>query len=261
MDPAEGRPLIARSYSHCGAWLLSLVPHRITLPGPADGRRSADAARPASRLGHHRADALDQPRGSGGCLAGSRAARSCRRDLELPAVSDATSTGHAAQRLADLRLQQWADRGDQLGVRTDRATPGVPIGHDPRDRVPRLGVAERPLKHAIEHRDVLLRRRLLRLRCRVRDGRTACALFCSAPGARQANCGIAARLDIRRPCPCARPSSSGRSGWHWLLQEYCAASSERKRHDCSLWVRRSSRRRRPRGGSRPQRRRRRGRGK
>ena len=98
-------------------------------------------------LGHHRADALNQPRsqvlldarGRGGQHGGVGV------HLELPAVPRVSRPAAAQpQELADLRAEQRPDRRDQL-----RAS----FGRDPGDRVPGLRVGERdPLQHAVQHR-------------------------------------------------------------------------------------------------------------
>jgi hypothetical protein len=125
-------------------------------------------------FGHDRADALDQAGSqvpADALLGGGQHGR-VGLDIELPAVLE-VGTPAAAQpeRLADLRPKQRADRGDELGIRADRPAPRAPVRRDPRDRVPGLRIAERnPLKHPVKNRDVLLLR-LLRLRCRLGNGR------------------------------------------------------------------------------------------
>ncbi len=102
-------------------------------------------------FGHHRADALDQPRsqvlldaGGGGGQHGGIGVH-----LELPAVLRVAGPAAAQpQELAHLRAQQRPDRGDQLRA---------PLGRDPGDGVPGLRVGERhPLQHPVQHRTAAL---------------------------------------------------------------------------------------------------------
>ena len=106
-------------------------------------------------LGHHRADALDQPRsqvlldarGRGGQDGGVGV------HLELPAVPGVgRPPAGQPQELAHLRAEQRPDRRDQL-----RADPRTSFGRDPGDRVPGLGIGERdPLQHPVQYRAAAL---------------------------------------------------------------------------------------------------------
>src|SRR5207244_7005637 len=71
--------------------------------------------------------------------------------LELPAVPGVAGPPAAQpEELADLRAEQRPDRRDQL-----RADPRTPLGRDPGDRVPGLGVGEGdPLQDPIQYRAV-----------------------------------------------------------------------------------------------------------
>ena len=99
-------------------------------------------------LGHHRADALDQPRaqvlldarGRGGQHGGVGV------HLELPPVPGvAGPPAGQPQELAHLRAEQRPDRRDQLRAAS--------FGRDPGDRVPGLGIGERdPLQHPVQYR-------------------------------------------------------------------------------------------------------------
>ena len=103
-------------------------------------------------FGHHRADALDQPRAQ--VLLDARGGGGQHRGvgvhLELPAVPRVGRPAAAQpQELAHLRAEQRPDRGDQLRA--------APLGRDPGDRVPGLRIGEGdPLQDAVQHRAAAL---------------------------------------------------------------------------------------------------------
>ena len=103
-------------------------------------------------LGHHRADALDQPRAQVLLDARDRGGqhRGIGVHLELPAVLRVGRPAAAQpQELPHLRAQQRPDRGDQLRA--------APLGGDPGDRVPGLRVGEcHPLQHPVQYRAATL---------------------------------------------------------------------------------------------------------
>ena len=99
-------------------------------------------------FGHHRADALDQPRAQ--VLLDARGGGGQHRGvgvhLELPAVPRVAGPAAAQpQELADLGAEQRPDGRDQLRAAS--------FGRDPGDRVPGLRIGERdPLQYAVQYR-------------------------------------------------------------------------------------------------------------